>query len=157
MMNLRNTLHGIAFVINQVPRSDNNHTAVVTATVRKDDSPYSGIGVGQPANLNGSVDCQALLDNAAQTAIRNAKQMAGIAISSVSKLPHNQARPQANNARGHRTEAGSITPRQKAMLESMASRHGTNLDNMAREKFGVSEQELSSEQGNVLIQKFTNR
>lgn len=157
MNNFQSQKHGIKLVTNQVPRADNNHTAVVTATLHKIDSPYSGIGVGQPDNLNGSVDCQALLDNAVQTAIRNAKQMAGMAMSSISEPTYKQARPQASCARGHRTERGSISSRQRDMLENMASRHGTNLDNIAREKFGVAQQELSSEQGNVLIQKLAHR
>lgn len=153
---------GIELTINQIPSGENSYEAIVTSKITKGDSFVSGIGASNPQSAQCGDDTQRLLDVASRNAIDRAKEYARIKLEGsnnnqdIGTQALSETNPILEETRNihHRTEAGTASERQKNGLRSVIKRHGSTLETVVQEKFGISCDDLSSAQAHKLYVKF---
>lgn len=153
-----NDITSIRLSIKQSPDPSEGNRAVVKVTLQNDTGIFQGIGVATPDNIAGKTDSQELIDFAVARGMQRAKENA-VNIENLHVQPTNITAATTSNStsspeRRHRTEPGSMTPRQKEVLEDIAGQTGKTLDSLAQHHMNKDSRSLSSADANFLINKY---
>ena len=157
----------IKFHVNQVPYQDNNHTAIVTGEVQTANGSYTGIGAAIPESLDSTISPQQLIDEAAVKALYRATRLATfccdadteVTCCTVTPAKHTAVTSPTTFKSGntkHKTQSGTITPKQIDFLKQLAEYNGTTVNNFAKTYCNKTPNQLSSSEANMIIQRVKN-
>ena len=151
----------------QVPDTANNHTAIVTGEVQTAKGIYTGIGAATPESLDGTTLPQQLIDEAVAKALYRATRMAvvfggtgtEVTCRTVTPAEHTAITSDTTFKAGssrHKTQSGSITPKQIGFLKQLAEYNDTTVEHYAKTYCNKTPNQLSSSEANMIIQRVKN-
>lgn len=155
------------FEIKQIPDKDKQQ-AVVEATIKDEYGTRKAIGAVCISNRNSEYDPQFLIDQASKLAFDRAMnhtfniqtQQEATQTSQIAQhVPQHTIQTQDNqgNARRHNPTPGSASPNQLSALGRIAHEHNTDLASVTHKEFGITPEDMSSEQVNSLFGYFKPR